>query len=230
MNIEQEGSITKPINNSTNNLFSNKNLIIVVLVTLLFLSILGINVLSIFGNLIQAIGNIFGPLVTNILGLFGYTAGTVLDKSADVVSDVAKTGIDVAEGTIHSVGYLLKNASNNITDTKFKTNIDNALNNAPASKVEPPQPTPSENPIQKPISSGKTNWCLVGEYMGRRGCIEVNENDKCLSGQVFPSNALCLNPNLMASIPLNASIAPVTVPPTTSPKLPPLPPYVPNQS
>ena len=45
----------------------------------------------------------------------------------------------------------------------------------------------------------------------------------------FTSNALCLNPNLMASIPLNASIAPVTVPPTTSPQIPPLPPYVPNQ-
>ena len=222
MNIGEESLNTNPINNSTNNLFSNKNLIIIVLVSLLFLSILGINILSIFGNAIQGISNIFGPLVLNILGFFGYTTGTIIDKGADVTSDVAKAGIDIAEGTLHSVGDLLKNTGN-LTDTKYKTNLDNALNSAPTPKVEPPQPTPGENPIQKSIASGKTNWCLVGEYLGRRGCIEIGENDKCLSGQVYPSNAICLNPSIMASQP------PPPVAGSAAPQLPPLPPYVPNQ-
>ena len=223
MNIGEESLNTNPINNSTNNLFSNKNLIIIVLVSLLFLSILGINILSIFGNAIQGTSNIFGPLVLNILGFFGYTTGTIIDKGADVTSDVAKAGIDIAEGTLHSVGDLLKNTGN-LTDTKYKTNLDNALNSAPTPKVEPPQPTPGENPIQKSIASGKTNWCLVGEYLGRRGCIEIGENDKCLSGQVYPSNAICLNPSIMASQPLPPPVAG-----SAAPQLPPLPPYVPNQ-
>ena len=222
MNIGEESLNTNPINKSTNNLFSNKNLIITVLVSLLFLSILGINILSLFGNAIQGISNIFGPLVMNILGFFGYTTGTIIIKGADVTSDVAKTGIDIAEGTLQSVGELLKNTGT-LTDTKFKTNLDNALNSAPTQKVEPPQPTPSENPIQKPIASGKTNWCLVGEYLGRRGCIEIGENDKCLSGQVYPSNAICLNPSIMASQP------PPPVAGSAAPQLPPLPPYVPNK-
>jgi hypothetical protein len=209
------------ITNNTSNLFSNKNMIIIVLCGLLLLSILGINILTIVGNIVQVLTNIFGPLVLNILGLLGYTTGTVLDKGADVVSDVAKTGIDIAEGTVHSVGGILKN-SGQISDPNFKTNIDAAINNAPAppAKVEPPQPTPSENPIQNPISAGKNNWCLVGEYMGRRGCIEVGENDKCLSGQLYPTNAFCLNPALM-----NASTATAVTPLG----LPPLPPYIPNK-
>jgi hypothetical protein len=52
------------------------------------------------------------------------------------------------------------------------------------------------NPIKNPITAGKQGWCLVGEYQGKRGCIEVSEHDRCLSGQVFPNQKMCLNPTL----------------------------------
>jgi hypothetical protein len=51
-------------------------------------------------------------------------------------------------------------------------------------------------PIQNPVSSAKKSWCLVGEYQGRRGCIEITDQDKCISGQVFPEQKMCLNPTL----------------------------------
>ena len=57
-----------------------------------------------------------------------------------------------------------------------------------------PEPDTSVDPIQKPITSNKINWCLVGEYQGKRGCIEVDDTSKCMSGQVFPTQATCLNP------------------------------------
>ena len=57
-----------------------------------------------------------------------------------------------------------------------------------------PVPDASVDPIQKPITAGKVNWCLVGEYQGKRGCIEVDDDSKCMSGQVFPSQNMCLNP------------------------------------
>ena len=59
-----------------------------------------------------------------------------------------------------------------------------------------PEPDAPENTIQKPITSTKYNWCLVGEYQNKRGCMPVTESDKCLSGQVFPTQKMCLNPNL----------------------------------
>jgi hypothetical protein len=49
-----------------------------------------------------------------------------------------------------------------------------------------------EDPIQKPISSSKAGWCLVGEFDNRRSCIQVNEYDKCMSGQIFPNREQCL--------------------------------------
>jgi hypothetical protein len=176
-------------------IFSGKNTLIMALVVLLILSFLGINVLVIFGNLIQTVINIFGPLFSQILAVFGYTTGSIINKTADVVGDTAKTGIDIAEGTIHSVGHLLKSAGRGEMNENARVNLDRALDGQGYRYNNPSEDT-SENPIQKPISANKAGWCLVGEYKGKRGCIEIGEHDKCMSGQVFPSQQVCLNPNM----------------------------------
>ena len=172
----------------------NKTIIIVLLV-LLSLSFLGINLLTIFGDLIKTIADILGPLVSQILSIFGYTTGSIINKTADVVGDVAKTGVDIAEGSVQSVGTILRDASRPHVDSRATSSLDNALNVQSSSlNVKQPEPTPSESPIQKPITSGKSGWCLVGEYEGKRGCISVNDYDKCLSGQVYASKDQCLLP------------------------------------
>jgi len=38
----------------------------------------------------------------------------------------------------------------------------------------------------------------VGEDRGFRTCAEVGVNDECMSGDIFPSQELCINPNLRA--------------------------------
>jgi hypothetical protein len=54
-------------------------------------------------------------------------------------------------------------------------------------------PTDSAAKIQNPISSNKISWCFAGEYQEKRGCVEVQDQSKCLSGQVFPSQQACLS-------------------------------------
>ncbi len=178
-------------------LFSGKNLIISILVFLLILSFLGINLLGFIGNLIESIVEVFGPLVKQILSVFGYTAGTIIDKTADVATDVATAGVEVAGGSVQSLGHLLKDASKDGISTEAKVSLSNPFNinmNKSGIVNNEPEPDKSENPTQKPLVSNKTGWCLVGEYEGKRGCIEVSSTDKCLSGQVFPEEKLCLNP------------------------------------
>jgi hypothetical protein len=147
------------------------------------------------GELLQSIVQIFTPLITQILSIFGYTAGTVINKTTDIVGDTVEVGVDIAQGTLYSVGDLLKNASQGNVDKNAQRQLDNSLNISTINKHSP-QPDSSTNPIQKPITAAKTSWCLVGEYKGRRGCIEIGEHDKCLSGQVFPDQKICLNPTL----------------------------------
>ena len=187
----------------TSDIFNNKNFIIILLLILLILSFLGINILAIFGNFIQTIVNIFGPLVTQILSVFGYTAGTLIDKSAEVVTNSAKTGIDIAGDTVGSIGDLIKDASRPGVDDKAKQQLDQSINLSKISEkptTKQPEADSSTNPIQKPITSNKAGWCLVGEYEGRRGCIQVGQEDKCLSGQVYPNQKMCLNPTLTQNV------------------------------
>jgi hypothetical protein len=79
--------------------------------------------------------------------------------------------------------------------------LDGALNvsSSPSSTYVEPSPSASANPVQRPITSGKTGWCLVGEYEGKRGCVAVGDQDRCMSGQIFPSQVACMNPSNYAS-------------------------------
>lgn len=176
----------------------SKNLLIVILILLLIFSFLGINILNILGNFIQTIIGVFGPLVSQILSVFGYTTGVIIDKSADVVTSVGTAGVEIAGGTLNSVGDLLISASQGNINQQAKNQLDQSLNGSGyASRQAKPDST--ANPIQNPISSNKTQWCLVGEYQGRRGCIEVADQTKCLSGQIFPSQQMCVNPAMFSN-------------------------------
>jgi hypothetical protein len=48
------------------------------------------------------------------------------------------------------------------------------------------------------VGKSKAGWCFVGEQKGFRNCVEVGENDKCLSGDIFPTSQVCVNPSLRA--------------------------------
>lgn len=199
--MDNSGSAKQENFQSSDGIFSGKNLIITILSVLLFFSFLGINILDIVSNFLKIIVNIFGPLVNQLMSLLGYTTGTVLNTSADVISDGGKFALDIAEGTVQNVGNLMIKASKTGIDPNAKMELDNILQStntysANANSYSSPSNDISENPIQKPISSNKTGWCLVGEYKNKRGCIEIGEHEKCMSGQVFPEQQMCLNPNV----------------------------------
>lgn len=233
---------------------ADKNFLIVTLVILLVLSILGINLLTLLGELIQYIVNWIGPYIKSFFFNVSDTTGAVINKSADVISDSAKVGVDIAEGSVHSIGNILRNTNNINPNIGSNAMLDNVVNLgvpplnpnagqpiniqtiAVPTPVAVPVPTPvavpiptpvqisspesifssapgpdldevlnkasknnssplpdnTTNPIQKPITANKNGWCFVGEYEGKRGCINVGDQDKCMSGQVYPNEQQCL--------------------------------------
>jgi len=172
-----------------------KNTFIIILVIILVLSLLGVNIFILFGGFLQDIVNIFRPVLSKTLSELGYASGTLIDKSSDIVSDSAKTGIDILNETVGSVGDLL------IKGSGHNSELDKQINQPPINAPNPPSPNETTNPIQSNSGQSKSQWCLVGEYNGTRGCVSVSEQDKCLSGQVFPNQQMCLNPNLTQNKP-----------------------------
>lgn len=197
-----------PVSPSDQDMFSGKNLLVLVLLTLLILSFIGINILSVSGNLLNEVAKIFGPTFTNLAAMFGYSTGELINNTADVAADATKLGVELAEGTAQDIGNLLKMASQGGMDENQRKELDRLLNspNCPSSVgkalTQPPKNKEDAKPA-KPISSqkSKAGWCFVGDYDGTRGCIELDEHDKCMSGQIFPSQKMCLNPTYTANLP-----------------------------
>lgn len=195
----------------TTQIFSDsRNIVIIVLLVIILFTFIGINILTELGQATEKLNDMLSPLISGILGLFGYTTGSVINKSADVAGTAARFGLDVAQGAVQDVGGLLKHTSTPYVNDFTKNALDSVFTpqndmsyvgkykvGLPQQQQPPqqqPEPDTTENPIQKPITANKPSWCLVGEFKGSRGCVEVQDQSKCLSGQIFPSQKQCLNP------------------------------------
>ncbi len=47
-----------------------------------------------------------------------------------------------------------------------------------------------EEPKQHP------GYCFIGDTDGTRHCVELEQDDKCVSGQIYKSKEICVNPDL----------------------------------
>lgn len=56
----------------------------------------------------------------------------------------------------------------------------------------------SDSAISDIQTGNKNGWCYIGEDRGYRACAPVGMRDKCMSGDIFPSHDICINPTLRA--------------------------------
>ena len=175
------------------------------LIIILVLAFFGINIFVYLAKGTQDVSNLLKPITGLFAGLFGKTANTLVDTTKETVNlsaSGAKGVIDVAAGTVTTgltaaqseVTHLSNNSLND------SNSLTNALNNSQPNKENDEHPTyqsdDSYSSIQSSKTSGKAGWCFIGEDRGFRSCIQVGENDTCMSGDIFRSQDVCVNPNL----------------------------------
>jgi hypothetical protein len=60
----------------------------------------------------------------------------------------------------------------------------------------------NQNPVaddatsRNQIPRTKSGYCYIGEDRGFRSCVEVTRDMKCMSGDIFPTREVCVNPRL----------------------------------
>jgi len=93
-----------------------------------------------------------------------------------------------------------------ITTKNVQKNIKQAMESSQPTQAElrvveeqkyKPTDMFSESTHPKP-SSNKAGWCYIGNYSGYRSCSRVGDADKCMSGDIFPTQDVCVNPSLRA--------------------------------
>jgi hypothetical protein len=179
------------------------------LIIILVLALLGFNIFIYLakgtGAVAEFINKYFGPLL-KLLGI------SVLETTKQTINTSAtgtKAGVDVVANTTTGAINAVENVSNVNNGARAPSSqknsmpvqqqdelnqsqdkLDSTLNGATRSS----EPRPDDSAS----TYGKAGWCYIGEDNNTRTCAEVGVNDRCMSGNIFPSQDICMNPNLRA--------------------------------
>jgi hypothetical protein len=181
------------------------------LIIILILAFLGFNIFAYLARGTQDVTSFFAPLMEKIFGTTATVAGQTVNVAAEgakaVVggtANVLDTGLTaVQEITPNGAPSSLPKQSVQGTMPQQDVTANNALNRALNTSQQTQQGGANDEyeAHEAPSSvhsAGKAGWCFVGEDRGFRTCAEVGVNDQCMSGDIFPSQELCINPNLRA--------------------------------
>lgn len=177
------------------------------------LAFLGFNIFVYLAKGTEDIKNFFAPLLEKIFG----ASVAVTSQTVDVAAEGAKT---VVSGTANVVNTGLStvqditpnNSSSSVSSQPVEGTVPqkNAVQNSSLNKaLSSSTPEQSGNQDYQALEtsssvhsssakSGKAGWCFIGEDRGYRTCAEVGANDTCMSGDIFPTQEICINPSLRA--------------------------------
>jgi hypothetical protein len=175
---------------------------------ILILAFLGFNIFVYLAKGTETINSVFSPIINMFSGIFGNTVGQVVDVTAEGAKTVVNTTAGVVDSGLTGVQQITPNkASSSVSSVPVTKNQPDLMSNNSLNKALNTSQS-SQNPnneyeadeASSSIQSGppKSGWCYIGEDRGFRTCAEVGPNDKCISGDIFPSQDLCVNPNLRA--------------------------------
>lgn len=161
------------------------------IIIIIILSFLGFNIFMYLGKGTQEITDFFNPIITNILSVFGMAGVQILDTSAEGAKKVVNVSADVVDTGLTDLQNAIPQP-----DIMKNNSLNQALNkeNIKQSSSQEYGADDANSNIQR--GSSKTGYCYIGEDKGYRSCVYVKESDTCMSGDIFPTNDICVNPNL----------------------------------
>jgi len=173
-------------------------------------------IVSLFGGAaVSATKQVATVSATGAQSALDIAGGTVIG-AAEGAAKGAASGLDAAQQNANNgVNGASANTSSpnaqqvsspSTSSNQTNNSLNAALNSATSSlnqtggKMQEDIPTyeadDSYSSIQSSKTAGKAGWCYIGEDRGFRSCIQVGDNDQCMSGDIFPTQEVCVNPNL----------------------------------
>jgi hypothetical protein len=175
---------------------------------ILILAFLGINVFVYLAKGTQGIVDFFAPLIQlfepiikPIVGIIAAITGQAVNVSAEGAKAVVGETVAVAGGTINAglsavqdvaTASTIKGQSLDkpVVDIKQPSSLNNASQQASQDYTA--------NEATSSIGGPKAGWCYIGQDKGVRTCGQVGADDSCMSGNIFPTQEICMNPSLRA--------------------------------
>uniref|UniRef100_A0A6C0E5K6 Uncharacterized protein n=1 Tax=viral metagenome TaxID=1070528 RepID=A0A6C0E5K6_9ZZZZ len=198
--INSSFSNTPPsINNFTNNPTASidwKTTLIVIVV----LGLLGFNIFVYLANGSEGLLNIIRPITKKLVYLFGLVTGTIIHDTAGGTKEIVGTTASVIDKGLDSVQTITKKTLQSDViqppDILKSSTFNKALNTASQNSAHDKDYQADDSDSQIQNKASRSGWCFIGEDRNVRSCAEVGANDMCMSGDIFPSREICVNPTL----------------------------------
>jgi len=156
-------------------------------------------------SIVASFSNLFGSSGSS--GSSGSTTATATptkQEDSSSMLDTISTKVDSLQQTPGKTANHIGSSTNQETSPTYNNNEQLLNTQQPQKQQQQQQQPPSQNyeaddshsSIQSSKATNKSGWCFIGEDRGFRSCIQVGENDTCMSGDIFPSSEICINPNL----------------------------------
>lgn len=157
---------------------------------IVLIALLGFNILLYLGNAVEEAGSVFKPLLQKFVSIFGFTITETTKQVVDISAEGTKAGVDIAAGT-------LKSAINVVEDIGEGTGVTFDSDDVPPIQKKNSKKTDVHGAsMDRPKKNKAQNFCYVGKDRGNRTCIPISDISECQSGDIFPSEDVCVNPNL----------------------------------
>jgi hypothetical protein len=142
------------------------------------------------------------------LKFFGYSTGETIKTTANVGAAGVNASTNVAAGAVAGGVNMLEKGLNLTPEEKSQGQQQGQQQSSPppaesavlaTGLANLKKMTPAPDDATSVTQSGgrsKSGYCYIGEDRGFRSCIKVGENDECISGDIFPTMDICINPNL----------------------------------
>jgi hypothetical protein len=176
------------------------------LMIIMILAFLGFNIFTYLAQGTDAASGLLTPLLRAIFGTSVAVAGETIDVAAEggkAAASGVSTGLSAVQDiTPNKASSSVKSSSveDNEEMEEAKNSLNKAINQSNSSNKKYKSSDDGDYEPNEASSSihetGKAGWCFIGDDRGHRTCTKVSENDKCMSGDIFPSQEICINPNL----------------------------------
>jgi len=181
------------------------------IILFIVLAFLGFNIFIYIAKGNQSLSDFLEPYLGKVSSIFGNTVKKAINDHEKHEKDETQNEPNVElkpepsiKGNNASSSLINGDLSNNNVfhqeserNPREDTDLSDTLNNAvPEDGPISYNSDDTGSSIQNRKTTGKAGWCYIGEDRGIRSCSQVGESDSCMSGNIFPSKEICVNPTL----------------------------------
>ena len=192
--------------------------IIKIILLISVLALLGFNIFTylakgtdVFGNYLSFAGKKVekgAEKTIKYIGVGAKATGKATGKALKNTGSGVKRGVKTIDSKLSRT---VDGRTTSKSSAQPSTNSKKASVPPPPPAVAPPgRPTPPSNGQQRPSPqvqpdssadseiqrNNQKGFCYIGSWGGVRSCISVKKSSECLSGNIFPTKAICRHPNL----------------------------------